>query len=755
MPRAGIADHQGHSRRPGRPAPTGRLASALRRLRWPVVIAWLLVLVVLYPLARGLSDVTNGTAAANLPSSAPSTRVVQLEQAPGQPDVDAAAVVFARGAGLTAPDLTAVAAARAAVARLAGHVQGLGSPDRAQRSADGQADEFTANVTAPSASQTSTDTAAVRAVRQAVSGPASRAGDGLQVAVTGSAAVNADSGVSGRAQDTLLLTALLIIMVILIVVYRSPVLWLLPLLGALGAIVVAEAAAHGLATAGLTVSTLSSSILRVLVLGAATDYALLLIHRYREELRRHAATEDAMAAALRATLPTLLASAGTVTCAMICLLAAQSAALHGLGPVGAVSIVAALLAQVTLLPALLLIAGRAAFWPRVPRHLQQGREESALWSGVGARVARRPVPVALAAVVLLGAAAAGLAALHIDNDPIAEVKGHPGSVTGASLLSEHYGAGVSAPMVVLAPPGEAGAAAAVARATPDVAAVVLGGPVQGYASYSVILSVPPYGASGSAAVVSLRNRLSHDAPGSLVGGDPAVQYDITQSADRDTLLLIPLVLVVIGVIIALLLRAVVAPLLLVATTALSFAAAFGLSSLLWRYGFGYSGIEAQLPMYIFIFLVALGVDYSIFMSARIREEAGRIGTRPGILRGLGVTGGVITAAGLVMAGTFAALSRLPNVSVAEVGSAVALGVLLDTLLVRTVLVPASLLIVGERVWWPTRLAGRGQPPEGNPVGVALRPNSFSGKPGQLHPGPDAELAEGMPQVSVDGLRRQK
>ena len=673
-----------------------------------MVIAWVLVLVVLYPLARGLSGVTNGTAAANLPASAPSTRVVQLEQAPGQPDVDSATVVFARGSGLTAADLTAVTAARGAVARLAGHVQGLGAPGRAQRSADGQADEFTADVTAPAASQTSTDTAAVQAIRRVVSGPVSSAGDGLQAAVTGSAAVNADSGVSGSAQDTLLLTALVIIMVILIVVYRSPFLWLLPLLGALGAIVAAEAAAHGLANAGLTVSTLSASILRVLVLGAATDYALLLIHRYREELRRHAATEDAMASALLATLPTLLASAATVICAMICLLAAQSAALHGLGPVGAVSIVAALLAQITLLPALLLVAGRAAFWPRIPRHLQPGREESRLWSGIGARVARRPVPVALAAVVLLGAAVAGLAALHINNDPLAEVKGHPGSVTGAQLLSEHYGVGVNAPLTILAPPREAAAAALAARATPDVAAVSPSAPVGGYTSYSVILSVPPYGASGQAAVGNLRSQVGRDAAGSLVGGDPAVQDDITQSAHRDTLVLIPLVLVVIGVIIALLLRAIVAPLVLIVATALSFAAAFGLSSLLWRFGFGYSGIEAQLPLYIFIFLVALGVDYSIFMSARIREEAGQTGTRPGILRGLGVTGGVITAAGIVMAGTFAALSQLPDVSVAEVGIAVALGVLLDTLLVRTVLVPASLLIIGERVWWPTRLAGPSQ-----------------------------------------------
>jgi putative drug exporter of the RND superfamily len=698
MPPTGIDDNKGHRSAHSVPASAGRFPRLLRRLRWPVLIAWILVLVFLYPLARGLSGATNGTAAANLPASAPSTRVVQLEQAPGQPDVDAATVVFARSSGLTAADLQAVAAARGAVERLAGHVPGLGDPGPAQRSPDGQADAFTVDVTAAASGQTSTDTAAVQAIRQAV-----RGSDGLQAAVTGSAAVNTDSGVSGNAQDALLLTALVIITVILIVVYRSPFLWLLPLFGALGAIIVAESAAHGLADAGLTVSTLSASILRVLVLGAATDYALLLIHRYREELRRHAAAEDAMAAALRATLPTLLASAGTVTAAMLCLLAAQSASLHGLGPVGAVSIVAALLAQITLLPALLLIAGRAAFWPRVPRHLQPGREDSRLWTGVGARIARRPVPVFLAAVALLFAAVAGLAALHIDNDPLAEVKGHPGSVTGAQLLSEHYGAGVSAPLIILVPPGEADAAAAAARTMPDVATVAPDGQVHGYASYSVVLSVPPYSASGYAAVGNLRSRLGRDAPGSLVGGDPAVQDDITQAANRDALLIIPLVLVVIGLIIALLLRAVVAPLVLIAATGLSFAAAFGLSSLLWRYGFGFSGIEAQLPLYIFIFLVALGVDYTIFMSARIREEAGQIGTRPGILRGLGVTGGVITAAGIVMAGTFAALAQLPDVSVAEVGIAVAIGVLLDTLLVRTVLVPASLLIIGERVWWPMPL----------------------------------------------------
>jgi putative drug exporter of the RND superfamily len=694
--------------RSARPGSSDQLAIWLGRLRWPVMIAWLIIGVLLFSFAHNLSNVTNNSASANIPSSAPSTRVLLLQQAArrGQPDSDQVTVVFARSNGLTTTDLGAVASARAAVGRLAGQVAGLGPPGPAQRSADGEADEFTANVTSPADNETSADTTAVQAIRQAVDGPASRAGNSLQAAVTGPAAVTADTGIANT--TVLLLRALLIVAVILLLVYRRPLLWLLPLVGDLIAIVVAKAAAHGLANAGLTVSTLSADILTVLVLGAASDYALLLIHRYREELHRHDATQDAMAAAMRRTLPTLLASSATVICAMICLLAAQSASLHGLGPVGAVAIASALLVQVTFLPALLLVLGRAAFWPHAPRKGQAGREQSRIWAGVGTRVARHPAPVALATVVVLAAACAGLAALHIDNDPVATVPGHPGSVAGAQMLAEHYPPGAAGPLAVLTKPLETAAATVAARGTPDVATVSSAASAGGYVGLSVTLSVPPYGASGQSAIGNLRNRLDRDAPGSLVGGGPAVQYDITQAARHDALVLIPLVLAVILLVVALLLQAIIAPLALVATTALSFAASFGLASLLWRHALGYSGIESQLPLYIFIFLVALGVDYNIFLTARIREEARHLGTRQGVLRGLGVTGGVITAAGLIMAGTFAALSLLPYVPVAEVGTAIVIGVLLDTLLVRTVLVPAALLAIGERLWWPARPVQPGQ-----------------------------------------------
>jgi RND superfamily putative drug exporter len=691
--------------------PGDRFATTLRRLRWPVVVAWILAVVLLHGLSGSLSKATNDGASAYLPTSSASTKVVLLQQeaaqaaahSGGQPETNAAIVVFARGDGrLTPADQAAVAAARAAVAGRSAHVDGLAAPGPAQLSADGKASAFTVNVTGQAGSG-STDRDAVRAIRAAIAGPASGAPAGLVAAITGPAAVNADT-TAGNQQTALLLTALIIVAVILLLVYRSPILWLLPLLGSVAAIVAAQASAHGLANAGLTVSTLSADILIVLVFGAASDYALLLVHRYREELRHHATPEGAMAATLRATLPTLAASAGTVTCAMLCLLTADSASLHGLGPVGAVGIVAALVAQATFLPALLLVVGRAAFWPRIPREGAAGREESRIWSGVGARVARHPAATALVFIVALGAACAGLATLHVDNDPVSNVKGNAGSVVGERLLTAHFPAGASNPLVLLAPPGEVGAAAKAAHTTPGVADITRSAPVEGYGSYSVTLSVDPFGPAGTTAIVDLRQRLAHDAPGALVGGSPAIAYDEAHTAGRDDVIIVPMVLVVILVIIGLLLQAIIAPLVLTATTALSFAASFGLASLLWH-GLGYAGVESVLPIYIFIFLVALGVDYNIFLSARVREESRRLGLRDGMLRGLGVTGGVITAAGIVLAGTFAALTQIPEVSIAEVGTAVALGVLLDTLIVRTILVPASLLTIGERIWWPARRRG--------------------------------------------------
>jgi len=674
-----------------------RLGVWLRRLRWPVLLMWVLLVLFLSHASSGLSQVVNNGTQAFLPASAASTRVAELEQRTSGAVSDQATVVMVRPGGsvLGTSGLTAAASARAAVGRL--QVAGLTAPGSLIPSRDGKAAQFTVSVTSTTKTSAQRDTAAVKAVRGAVAGPA--AAGGLQAEVTGTAATSADSGGTGNS-TVLLLRAVLILAVILLLVYRSPVLFLLPLIGSLGAVTVAKAAAHGMANAGLTVSTLSSSILVVLVLGAASDYALLLIHRYRDELRHHARKEDAMAQALRKVMPTLLASAGTITIGMVCLLAAQSASLHGLGPIGAVGIVCALIAQVTLLPALLLVCGRWVFWPQIPRHGSPGREDSRVWSWVGSRTSRHPAWTTAISVVLLAAACAGLAVFYTNGDPISAVKTTTGSAIGEQLLIEHYPIGDIGPVSILAPPAQARAAGLAALRSTGVASVSQGAPVAGYDSATVILSVSPYSTAGTSAIKTLRQNLARAAPGALVGGGPAIQYDISQAAHRDTLLLIPLVLLVILIIIALLLRAIVAPLILVVTTALSFGASFGLASLAWR-GLGFKGTEAQLPLYIFIFLVALGVDYNIFLSARIREESRRDGVRDGTLRGLAVTGGVITAAGLVMAGTFLVLAIQPSVLVAEVGIAVVIGLLVDTLLVRTILVPASFVLIGEHVWWPS------------------------------------------------------
>lgn len=711
---------------PASPSPdttaSGRLARVLRTLRWPVAVLWIVGVVALTPLANGLAALTSETSSAYLPSGAQSARVAalirQARHAPGRPASREAIAVFARPGGLRPADLAEVTAARRAVGALAGTVRWLGSPGPVWRSPDGAAALFTIVVSAPQASATSVDTRAVTAIRQAVSSAARTPRDGLRAAVTGDAAVTADS--ASTTLGALLLSTLVIVAIILLLIYRSPVLWLLPIVSASAAVELARAAAHGLAAAGLTVSYLSSAIVIVLVFGAASDYALLLVHRYREELRRRPTCEDAMAAALLSTLPTLAASAATVSGAMLCLLASESGSTRGLGPIGAVAVASALLAETTFLPALLLICGRAAFWPRVPAPGVSGAtpgtepatepttEASRVWTALGNRLSRRPATVTLAATVILGLACAGLAALRIDSNPLNDLKGHPGSITGEQLLARHFPAGAVAPLTLLAPRSQATTAARVALTVRGVAAVSPTSSVGRYAADLVDLSVPPYSAKGFRAIAALRQRLTRAAPGSLVGGSPAAGYDIARAAGRDTTVVLPLSLFVVLVVIAILLRAIVAPFVLVVATALSFGASFGLAAIIWRYGFGYPGVNPQIPLYTFVFLAALGVDYSVFLSARIREESRRDGTRQGTLRGLSMTGGVITAAGLILAATFTALAELPSVSVTEVGTAIAIGVLVDTLLVRTVLIPAVFLTLGDRIWRP------GSPPAGHP-----------------------------------------
>ncbi|MFE4062125.1 MMPL family transporter [Streptomyces sp. NPDC059096] len=614
----------------------------------------------------------------------------------------------APGAPLTAADRRAVAADRAAVA--AAPVRGAAPPGAVEVSDDGKAALFPVRIQ-PVEADDDTVGAAVGALRTTLGDP-DRARPGLDVRVAGEAGLGTDTS-AGDVDTALLLTSMAIVAVLLLGTYRSPTLWLVPLFASLVAVLVARGAAYGLAEAGLSVTELSSAILIVLVFGAATDYALLLLNRYREELARHEDRHEAVAEALRRTTPAILASAGTVVAGLLCLLVADLAGLRGLGPVAAAGVVVALAAMVTLLPALLVCAGRGLLWPRIPSpSTPRGAADHRLWQAVGDRVVRRPRTAALLVTVALWLPVLALTGLRTSADPLDSAPPSAESVTGQRVLAAHFPEGAAAPLTVVLPPGADDAAVRTAvetaRGTDRVAGAERGEPltVAGEPgprpTLRVELAVPPYGDRAHAAVGELRAALARTTDGALVGGGPAVLMDHARAATDDTLRIVPLVLLAVTVVLGLLLRSLVAPLVLMAVNVLSFAASLGLATLVFDRVMGFGGVSAELFVYVFVFLVALGVDYTIFLMERIREERGRLSTTEAVRRGVTATGGVITAAGLVLAGTFAALAQLPDVTVAEVGIAVAIGVLVDTLLVRSVQVPALVVLLGDRTWWPGR-----------------------------------------------------
>ncbi|MFG1855631.1 MMPL family transporter [Actinomadura geliboluensis] len=683
------------------PPPATRLGRTIRAAKWPVLLAWIALAIVATAFASRLGDVQRDDSAAYLPGGFESSEVARLtEPDPAHPDAETAVVVFHRASGgaLTAADRTAIADAREEAAAL--DVPGVQTPGPVQTSPDGSAALFTIGIQ-PRQADDDTVATAVERLRTAMPDPDSA---GLRALVTGEAGLDVDND-GGDVDGPLLLTSMAIVAVLLLLTYRSPVLWLVPLFAAGLAVMVARGGAYGLARAGLAVTDLSSAILIVLVFGAATDYALLLLDRYREELARHADRHEALAEALRRTAPAIVASAATVTAGLLCLLVADLAGLRGLGPVAASGVAVALAAMLTLLPALLACAGRWVLWPRVP---SPGRDHGAgrhrLWGAVAGLVGRRPRLVAVLVTGALGSAALGLTGLHVSADPVDKVPPHSESVTGRQVLADHFPDGASDPLTVVLPAGAAPAmvtaAERAAAATDGVAKVEQAPPLAGRGTLRVELAVPPYGDGAADVIDRLRDRLGDAAPGSLVGGMPAVQADYRDAALGDTARIVPLVLLAITVILGLLLRSVVAPLVLLATVVLSFAAALGVSALLFTHALGHGGVAADLFVYIFVFLVALGVDYNIFLMERVREERRRAATAEAVRRGLTATGGVISAAGLVLAGTFLALTQIPDVTVAEVGLAVAIGVLIDTLLVRSLQVPALVTWLGDRTWWP-------------------------------------------------------
>ncbi|GAB3308929.1 MMPL family transporter [Epidermidibacterium keratini] len=531
-----------------------------------------------------------------------------------------------------------------------------------------------------------------------------------QVHVSGPAGFASDIGEAFAGIDgVLLIVTLSVVLLILLIVYRSLVLPIFVLFSAVCGLSLAGYVVYRLADSGvLVVNGQSQGILSILVIGAATDYSLLLVARYREELERHESKWDAMKRAWRTCIEPIAASAGTVIAGLLCLLLSDLNSNRGLGPVGAIGIVAAVIASTTLLPALLLL-GRWVFWPRVPHYRpapDQASEESAssgLWARIAAFVERWPRRIWIAVSLVLLALCIAVPTFKAEGTSDADVfLAEVDSVTGQQVIDEHYEAGAADPIRVVTPTGDADEVAEELEGVDGVQQVTVGTDER---DGQVIVDVVPADNADAATVVGDVRTAAHGVtPDALVGGDAAVKIDTLTTAEVDLQVIIPVVLGVVLLVLIALLRSIVAPVLLVAATVVSFGAAIGVAALVFNHVLDFPGADPAVPLLGFVFLVALGVDYSIFLMTRAREEVGRLGPKDGVTHALQVTGGVITSAGIVLAATFAALSVLPLLFMAQIAFIVAFGVLLDTLIVRSLLVPALAIDLGARTWWPSRLS---------------------------------------------------
>jgi putative drug exporter of the RND superfamily len=674
--------------------------SGTRRAKWLVAGFWLIVFIGLNAanIFERFADAEQNRSVDYLPGKAESVNVLErIDEFPSG-ERFAAVVVYRRDGGLTSRDRQRIEEDRRELARVAT----AGRPPKPQISRDGT----TALNAVPFKATGEGDvvTRDVDGVREAIRG----APPGLRVEVTGPAGFAADAiEVFDSINGTLLAGTATLVFVLLILIYRSPIFWLIPFLS----VIVAEVSSRGLgyllSELGVTVTGQSSAILTVLVFGAGTDYALLIVARYREELRRRLDRHDAVATAMRTGGPAIVASAATVIAGLLCLSLAEVNGTAGLALIGAMGIAVAMLAMCTLLPALLAIVGRRAFWPFIPRYGSEGVDEThGLWRRIAERVGWHPRRVWIGSTAVLVVMSLGLVFFSTDLTTGNQFRDEESSTRGQELVARAFPAGANVANTVLVPNPEQGdeVRSALGR-RPEVAAL---GPVeQGPpgARFDLTLRDDPYSTDAFDQIPQLRAVAERaGGEGVLIGGPTAEEYDLRQSAERDTFVIVPLVLLVVFLVLAVLLRAIVLPVLLIVTVVLSFLAALGVGAFFFEFVFDFPGSDPSLPLWTFVFLVALGIDYNIFLMARVREEALRHGTRHGMLRGLAVTGGVITSAGIVLAGTFSVLASLPLVFLTEIGFVIAFGVLLDTFIVRSVLVPALVFDIGPRVWWPSTLA---------------------------------------------------
>jgi RND superfamily putative drug exporter len=703
-----------------------RVAGAVTgpRGRWLTIAVWL-ALGIAGLLARShIDDVTAAGQSSFLPRDAESTRALEALQSSRQSGEEVpVVVVFERNGGLTKADLRAIGRIGAGLDAL--KITGA-TPVVDPFSADSDAPFGDVARVADGVGPVSRDGEAALVVLALDAGDRNAIADGVRVIrsylarhptpgvsayVTGPAGIAADlEQIADEAGKTLLIATLGLVLVLLLVVYRAPLLGLLPLLVVGSAYLLATGLAYLLIEAGLiTVNTEGTFLLLVLIFGAGTDYSLLLVHRYREELQGGGDPAAALPTALCESAPAIAASAGTVIAAMLVLLLAELESTHWLGPVLAIGIVVMLAAAFTLLPALLSLLGERAFWPARGSFRTDGvqKEPHDRWTRVAGLVRRRsglivPLVFAVLAVLALGNLS--------DHGTIGFGQGETrptDSSRGTEALDEHFPPGIGSPLTAVVATVDLPPVVAAMKDLESVELALPAPPLGGgeEAIVALVMRDNPYSSDATEAVEGIRERLHEVAPAGLLGGIPAENYDIEQTNERDTELIVPLVLLVVALILAAVLRALVAPAFLIVTVVASFAATLGLCT------FAFSLLDSEgtafnLVLMAFIFLVALGVDYNIFLMTRAREEATAHGSREGVLVALVNTGSVVTGAGLILAGTFATLTLLPLEELVQIGATVAIGILLDTFVVRALLIPAIAYRLGDRTWWPSRLGGR-------------------------------------------------
>jgi RND superfamily putative drug exporter len=632
-----------------------------------------------------------------LPASYQSAEAELRQQQLPSPDVAPALVVYSNtdGSALTDPEKTAISGQAAGLSKYA--VGGQVGP--AVFSPDGTVALVSVPVSTKDEATVPKTVEGIRAVASA------NLPNGMQAQVTGGPAIITDLTKVFDGADTKLLAATAsVVAILLLVTYRSPWLWLVPLTVVgiaeqLTTKLVALIAPHF----GIVIDPAAAGITSVLVFGAATDYALLLIARYRDRLRSEESRFDAMAQALRKTAEPILASAITVTLALLSLLFAQQEGLRAIGFSGAVGVIVAMLTGLFVLPAAMVVFGRKLFWPFTP-NVGDAPREGKFWGRIGESVRKRPLVVGTVALAALLVLALGIQGLSVGLSQNEQFRVKPEAIAGQETLAKAFPAGSGSPVVIMTNPQSVQAVSSAVKAIPGVASVTPGATSGNIAEVDAILDASPGSEQSFTSIRAIRDAVAA-VPGAdaVVGGNDATRLDSKDAAIRDAKVIIPIILVIVLAVLLLLLRSLLAPVLLVATVLVTYFAALGASWFIFNHVLGYPALDNLVLLLSFLFLVALGVDYNIFLATRAREEAALSNTREGMLTALRATGGVITSAGILLAAVFAVLGVLPLIALAQVGLIVCIGVLLDTLIVRTVLVPALAFILGEKFWWPAAI----------------------------------------------------